>query len=226
MVFKNLTFDIKQWEINHCLVCDKRTLLNTKQKILPFFPLGVFLFPGEDLPLRIFEPRYLQLIDEARTEGFTFAIPFSKDDEIMDYGCEVKLQQVVAESEQGRMVVTVESVALVRIHSYTSQLAGKLYAGGNVEILPPSPPIRSQGLIDAVINYTEKFDPDFLHNFEGRELCYSDVMQSLNLSSDDKYRFIVMSCNEDREKFLEKQIEYLMLIRRQERMLNDDFSLN
>jgi len=200
--------------------------LKTKQKILPFFPLGVFLFPGEDLPLRIFEPRYLQLINEAREESFTFAIPFYKDDEIMDYGCEVKLQQVVAEGGQGHMVVTVESIALVRICSYTSQMTGKLYGGGTVEMLPPSPPIRSRRLIDILINYTEQFDPEFLHDFKGSELCYYDVMKSLNLSSDDKYRFVVLSCNENREHYLERQIRYLMLIREQERLLKDDFRLN
>ena len=41
---------------------------------LPFFPLSVFLFPGEDIPLHIFEPRYKQLIDEARTLEISFAI--------------------------------------------------------------------------------------------------------------------------------------------------------
>ena len=200
--------------------------MNTKQKILPFFPLGVFLFPGEDLPLRIFEPRYLQLIDEAREEGFTFAIPFFKDNEIMEYGCEVKLQQVVAESEQGRKVITVESVALLRIHSYTSQMAGKLYAGGNVEVLPPSPPIKSSALMNMVINYTEHFDKDFLESFNSNELRYYDIIKSLNLSSEDKYRFVMLSCDENRERFLVRQIQYLTLIRQQEKMLDDDFRLN
>jgi hypothetical protein len=200
--------------------------LNTKQKILPFFPLGVFLFPGEDLPLRIFEPRYLQLIDEARQEGFTFAIPFYKDNEIMEYGCEVKLQQVVAESEQGRKVITVESVALLRINSYTSQMSGKLYAGGNVEILPPSPPVSGSELMHMVINYTEHFDKEFLEPFNSNELRYYDIIRSLNLSSEEKYRFVMLSCDESRENFMVRQIEYLMLIRKQEKMLNDDFRLN
>ncbi len=200
--------------------------MNTKQKILPFFPLGVFLFPGEDLPLRIFEPRYLQLIDEARQEGFTFAIPFYKDNEIMEYGCEVKLQQVVAESEQGRKVITVESVALLRINSYTSQMSGKLYAGGNVEILPPSPPVSGSELMHMVINYTEHFDKEFLEPFNSNELRYYDIIRSLNLSSEEKYRFVMLSCDESRENFMVRQIEYLMLIRKQEKMLNDDFRLN
>ncbi|MDF1572395.1 MAG: LON peptidase substrate-binding domain-containing protein [Bacteroidales bacterium] len=200
--------------------------MDTKQKILPFFPLGVFLFPGEDLPLRIFEPRYLQLIDEASEDGFTFAIPFYKNNEIMEYGCEVKLQQVVAKSQQGRKVITVESVALLRINSYTSQMAGKLYAGGNVEVLPPSPPIRSSELMNMVVHYTEHFDKNFLEPFNSNELRYYDIVRSLNLSSEDKYLFVQIDCDESREKFLSRQIQYLMLIRNQEKMLDDDFRLN
>lgn len=178
------------------------------------------------MPLRIFEPRYLQLINEAREQGFTFAIPFSKDNEIMEYGCEVKLQQVVAESEQGRMVITVESVALLRINSYTTQMSGKLYAGGNVEVLPPSPPVSSSELMNMVIDYTEHFDKHFLEPFNSNELRYFDIVRSLNLSSEDKYRFVRLSCDESREKFLSGQLRYLMLIRKQEKMLNDDFHLN
>lgn len=200
--------------------------MNKQQKILPFFPLGVFLLPGEDIPLRIFEPRYLQLIEEAKEEGFTFAIPFLKDEEITEYGCEVKLQQVVAESERGQKVITVESVSLLKINNYTTQIAGKLYSGGNVETLPLSGIIRNQKLIDLVVNYADHFDKSFLQSFSGQELRYYDIVKSLNLSSEEKYKFVRMSCDEKRENFLIRQIEYLMLIREQEKMLNDDFRLN
>jgi Lon protease-like protein len=200
--------------------------LSKKQKILPFFPLGVFLLPGEDLPLRIFEPRYLQLIQEATEKQFTFAIPFSKDNEIMEYGCEVKLQQVVAESKQGQKVVTVEAVSLVRINNYTATMAGKLYPGGHVEILSPTPPVKSRELIDKVMKYMKDFDKDFLKVNEGEALCYYDVLRSLNLSSEDKYKFVMQHCDECREKYLIKHIEYLEMIRQQENKLNNDFHLN
>ena len=200
--------------------------MGTQKRILPFFPLGVFLLPGEDIPLRIFEPRYLQLIDEAQLDGFTFAIPFMNEDIMMEYGCEVKLQQIIAESEQGKKVVTVESVSLIKINSYTSQINGKLYSGGSVEPLPLSRIVKSQGLINLVINYTEHYDKEFLIKFNGNDLSYFDIIKSLNLSSKDKYKFVEMHCDEHRDVFLMKQIEYLMMIRKQEQLLNDDFHLN
>ena len=36
----------------------------TQTKIIPIFPLDLVLFPRQELPLRIFEPRYKQLVDD------------------------------------------------------------------------------------------------------------------------------------------------------------------
>ena len=41
---------------------------------LPLFPLDVVLFPGEDLPLHIFEPRYRLMINECNEQKTTFGI--------------------------------------------------------------------------------------------------------------------------------------------------------
>ena len=95
--------------------------MKQKPEILPYFPLSVFLFPGEDMPLRIFEPRYQQLIEDARSFGITFAIPFVINQEIQEFGCEVRLKEVVAENPGGRMVITVESLSVVQILNYSKQ---------------------------------------------------------------------------------------------------------
>lgn len=41
---------------------------------LPVFPLNVVLFPGGVLPLRIFEPRYLNMVSECLKQGSGFAV--------------------------------------------------------------------------------------------------------------------------------------------------------
>jgi Lon protease-like protein len=43
-------------------------------KTLPLFPLGTVLYPGGLLPLRIFEPRYLDMVRIARRDGTAFGI--------------------------------------------------------------------------------------------------------------------------------------------------------
>jgi len=194
--------------------------------IVPYFPLSVFLFPGEDIPLRIFEPRYKQLIEDARDTGITFVIPYVIDQKIKEFGCEVRLKEVVAENPGGRMVVTVQSLAVVQIISFSKQLEGKLYAGGTIKRMPCSDPVESQELKSLIRNYTEQFDKDFLSSSDQAEITRQDVMKALNLPSDDKYRFICMHDTEQKEGYLTGQLRYLKMIRKQEVQLGSDFGLN
>lgn len=194
--------------------------------ILPYFPLSVFLFPGEDMPLHIFEPRYKQLIGEARTLGITFAIPFVIQQEIQSFGCEVRLKDVVAEKEGGHMVIVVESLAIVEITTYNKQLEGKLYAGGNIRRIPCDDPVISHELMQLIASYKEQYDQDFLNSSDGTPLSLKDLIVALNLSSDEKYRFISMPDAGQKENFLAGQLRYLFMIRKQEALLGDDFGLN
>jgi uncharacterized protein len=200
--------------------------MSITQKILPYFPLSVFLLPGEDHPLRIFEPRYIQLIEKAREEGCTFAIPFVKDDQIQNFGCEVKLQQVVAENPSGRMVVTVEGISLVKIESFNMQLDDKLYAGGTVNILPGPDNISDRKLIELIMSYSEHFDDTFLNSKDKSSLNLNDLLVALNLSSEEKYKFTTLEDHHQKELYLIKQMHFLKLLRKQEQLLGNDFGLN
>ncbi len=114
------------------------------------------------------------------------------DREIQEFGCEVMLKEVVAENPGGRMVITVQSVAVVQIGSFSKQLEGKLYAGGAVMRMPCSDPLENQELKELIQSYTETFDNDFLSCCKQAEITRQDVMRALNLPSDDKYRFVCM----------------------------------
>ena len=46
----------------------------SETKIIPIFPLDLVLFPNQDLPLRIFEPRYKQMVDDCMMGEKEFGI--------------------------------------------------------------------------------------------------------------------------------------------------------
>jgi Lon protease-like protein len=48
-------------------------------KELPLFPLNTVLFPGMTLPLRIFEPRYLQMVDRCVKGDPIFGVVYIKE---------------------------------------------------------------------------------------------------------------------------------------------------
>ena len=60
---------------------------------LPLFPLGTVLFPGGVLPLRIFEPRYLDMIANCMRESSPFGVVLLKQGgEVMNDSRESELE--------------------------------------------------------------------------------------------------------------------------------------
>lgn len=101
---------------------------------LPLFPLESIFFPGETVPLHIFEDRYKQLIHDCRDEAITFGIPIYIHDSIL-FGTEVQLVEIVNSYEGGELDVTCVARQVFKVISFDNQVEGKLYAGGEVEFL-------------------------------------------------------------------------------------------
>lgn len=81
--------------------------------IIPLFALPTNVFPGESLPLHIFEDRYKALAAHC-LEGprlgkvRPFGISLAGDDNLSDIGCAVLIERVVNQYEDGRLdIITV-----------------------------------------------------------------------------------------------------------------------
>ena len=64
---------------------------------LPLFPLQIVVFPGEEVPLHIFEPRYRQLVRDMNDAGEPFGIALlrrgAQAEETHEIGCTVRIEQ-------------------------------------------------------------------------------------------------------------------------------------
>jgi Lon protease-like protein len=91
---------------------------------LPVFPLpGALLLPRADLPLNIFEPRYLEMISDALSGERIIGIIQPRDDsnsaerpELMKVGCAGRITSY-AETPDGRMLVTLTGVSRFSLKS-------------------------------------------------------------------------------------------------------------
>ncbi|MFD2516784.1 LON peptidase substrate-binding domain-containing protein [Salinimicrobium flavum] len=101
---------------------------------LALFPLQSVVFPGEKLPLHIFEERYKQLINDCEATGLTFGIPVYLNDRL-EYGTEVELSQVAKTYPSGARDVICKGLRVFRITEFDHKEKGKIYAGGNVEFI-------------------------------------------------------------------------------------------
>ncbi len=87
---------------------------------LPVFPLpGALLFPNWQLPLNIFEPRYLNMVDDAmsgdRLIGMVQSCGGPKDNpDLMNVGCVGRITSY-SETEDGRYLITLSGVARYEI---------------------------------------------------------------------------------------------------------------
>ncbi len=198
----------------------------TEDKIIPYFPLNITLLPGEDTLLKIFEPRYIQLIKECEKSGITFGIPYVKNMQVQSYGSEAKLKQIVATNSLGEMVITVEGTGIFKVLSLENPMKDKLYSGGKVKMIGNDHQVKNEGLISTLMFYMNYADPDFLKNTNISGIYIHDIARALNLSSEDKYNYIITKPPEQQEKFLLSQVQCLLKIREQEKMLDNDYSLN
>jgi uncharacterized protein len=92
--------------------------------VIPVFPLsGALLLPRGQMPLNIFEPRYLAMVDDALREGHrlvgmiqpdTAHSPNSERPELFHVGCVGRITQL-AEAGDGRYILELTGVARYRV---------------------------------------------------------------------------------------------------------------
>ena len=96
---------------------------------LGLFPLRLVAFPGERLPLHIFEPRYRELMSECLERDQEFGILLADDDGIRDIGTRAAIVEVLEQLPDGRLNILVEGRERFRLSQLT---AGRSFHTGVV----------------------------------------------------------------------------------------------
>ncbi len=201
---------------------------------LPFFPLGVFLLPGERAGLHIFEPRYRQLIqelEEALNSGLEgsnrFGIPFHFEDMTASTGCLAKLVEVKKEHPGGRKDIVVECVGHFETQRFQQQMESKLYPGGHVVNRdinldhPLTPDQRERiGEIKTLLKKNKDVDVDQLSHS-----TILDLTQWLGLPPTHKHRLLVLK-GDQRALFLDGVLRWTKLVLQQEVHIHKGFFPN
>ena len=97
---------------------------------LPVFPLtGVLLLPRSALPLNVFEPRYLEMVDDAMSGGRLIGMiqPTESEDSVLrpklsQIGCAGRVISY-RETEDNRYLITLEGVCRFRVKEEISALS-------------------------------------------------------------------------------------------------------
>jgi Lon protease-like protein len=197
-------------------------------EMLPLFPLGVVVLPGEEFYLHIFEPRYKQLIEEARDKGIRFCIPYVKNGEMRDFGTVVKLKTIFSVYPDGEMDISVSGEQIFELQEEISPYPERLFKGGIVWVNTPEIALSTDLLKvrPLLLEYLQlkkgepvKLNPD-------RPVSSFDVAMLLNLPPDQKYQLIQLTTEKERIFWLINELRILLQSRKMELQLQQNFIFN
>jgi ATP-dependent Lon protease len=99
---------------------------------IPLFPLDIVLFPGQAMPLHIFEPRYREMTRHCMDTQSPFGIVRASGLSLAQTGCSAMIVKVLKEYEDGRSdILTAGQNAFRLIRTYEE----KPYMEADVEYL-------------------------------------------------------------------------------------------
>ena len=68
---------------------------------IPLFPLNIVVFPYEEVPLHIFEPRYKKMITESIENNTPFGIVLNNNGSVDNIGCSLNVTKVLKHYDDG-----------------------------------------------------------------------------------------------------------------------------
>ena len=175
---------------------------------LPLFPLKSVFYPGETVPLHIFEERYKQLINDCRREAITFGIPVFINN-TMTYGTEVQLVEVVNTYKNGEMDVVCVGRQVFKVLSFEQQMNGKLYSGGEVEFMDvendADEDLREEVLQKVEVLY-DLMDVPFTKTSPKQFNSYA-LAHKMGLSFEQEYELLQIPKEKDRLLYIKEHLD-------------------
>jgi len=176
---------------------------------IPIFPLGIVVYPGEELNLHIFEPRYKQLITECHTSNKPFGIPTVIENKVQDYGSLVQITEMVKQYDNGEMDIKTRGERIFRILEVIKEVPEKLYSGAIVnypETYEKGNPEVMRKMINSIrdLHKLLKVKKDFIK--KDNELKCFDIAHHIGLSLEEEYELLRLLDERQRQEFIKRHL--------------------
>jgi Lon protease-like protein len=176
---------------------------------IPIFPLGIVVYPGEDLNLHIFEPRYKQLVKECHEGKKPFGIPAVIDNRLQENGTLVNVTEMSKVYNNGEMDIKTKGEKIFRILEVIKEVPEKLYSGaivnypdnndqGNIELMRKI--MKSLRELHKLMNVSKDFKkPD-------EEMNSYEVAHHLGLTLQEEYDLLGLMEERQRQEYLKRHL--------------------
>jgi Lon protease-like protein len=196
---------------------------------VPIFPLGIVVYPGEDLNLHIFEPRYKQLINECFVEAKPFGIPTVLKDGLGERGTLVEVKEIVEVYPDGKLDIKTKGLKVFRILEVVKSIPDKLFSGAIVNY-PENDDTKNITLLRKVVkNLKElhsvlKVDKSFSKPDD--ELLSYDIAHHAGLSLEEEYELHGLLREDQRLEYLKRHTNKLLPVVNELETLKHRIKLN
>ena len=196
---------------------------------IPIFPLNVVVYPGENLNLHIFEPRYKQMINECFAQKKSFGIPAVIEDRMQDYGTLVRVIEITTVHENGELDIKTVGDKVFRILEVIKEIPDKLYSGaivnypqnndrGNPEVMRRV--INSIRELHRLLNVNKDFEKS-----ETQIKSY-DVAHHIGMSLQEEYELLNLMHERQRQEYLKRHLTKVIPMVAEMEQLKEKIKLN
>ncbi len=196
---------------------------------IPIFPLAIVVYPGEDLNLHIFEPRYKQLIAECNAAKKPFGIPTVINNKISELGTLVELSEIVKTYDNGELDIRTRGIHVFRILETIPEIPDKLYSGAIVNY--PDNDTRGnrdlmRKVVDAVRELHKMLNVSKSFSKSDDELGAYDIAHHAGLSIDEEYELLGLLKELHRQEYLRRHLQKVLPVVAQMESLKEKVKLN
>lgn len=176
---------------------------------IPIFPLEIVVYPGENLNLHIFEPRYIQLIKECHEEKKSFGIPAVIEKRLKDIGTLMTITEMSKIHDNGEMDIKTKGEKVFRLLEVIKEVPDKLYSGAIVNY----PDNKEQGNIELMrkvmkgvkeLHKLLDISKDFKKSDE-KLSCY-EVAHHIGLTLEEEYELLGLMDELQRQEYLKRHL--------------------
>jgi Lon protease-like protein len=196
---------------------------------IPIFPLGIVVYPGEQLNLHIFEPRYKQLIKECFDNKKPFGIPAVINSKLSEMGTLVEIVEISKLYEDGKMDIKTKGTAVFKILEIVNELPDKLYSGAIVtypEIVTRGSASLMKKVLNGIREIHKRLNVSKEFSKPDDQLLSYDVAHHAGLSIEDEYQLLEFLQELHRQEFLKRHLEKVLPVMEEMDLLKGKIKLN
>lgn len=196
---------------------------------IPLFPLPLVVFPGEDLNLHIFEPRYKQLITDCYAAKKPFGIPSVINNEVMELGTLVEIVEISRVYDNGEMDIKTKATVVFKILEQIQELPHKLYHGAIVTY-PTTKYLGSAPLMKKILQSIRELHSlinvhkDFKKPDES--LLSFDVAHHAGMTIEEEYQLLGYDEELHRQEYIKRHLVKVLGVMSQMDLLRTKVQLN